>query len=99
MYRRSAAFHAIVAATLMDGRPVAQRERDAEERRRVDVERGMAAVAGRAIDKTERDGFWAIGSAQVYDLLVAGSGWSPEQYEDWLARTIAQLVTNPKDHA
>ncbi len=40
-----------------------------------------------------RDLLWALGSADLYRMLVAERGWSPEQYDQWLASgLIAALV-------
>jgi AcrR family transcriptional regulator len=36
-----------------------------------------------------RDMLWTINSHAVYRMLVVDRGWSPEQYRDWLAATLA----------
>jgi AcrR family transcriptional regulator len=59
-----------------------------EERRRSDVARGLELVIGRRPNPAERDGVWALGSFEVYDLLVQRSGWSPRRYEEWLADVL-----------
>lgn len=64
-----------------------KRLREADERRRANVEDGMRLVAGRPVSSTERDGLWAVLSAEVYELLVERSGWSGTRYERWLADT------------
>lgn len=71
---------------------LATRLHEAGERRRRDVEAGARLVAGRAVSDTERDGVWALSSAEVYELLVSHTGWSARRYEDWLARTIPTLL-------
>jgi AcrR family transcriptional regulator len=35
---------------------------------------------------------WALTSAEVYRLLTADRGWSPEQYERWLSGTLIRLL-------
>ena len=35
---------------------------------------------------------WAITSPEVYLLLVDESGWTPEQYEAWVADTLERVV-------
>lgn len=35
---------------------------------------------------------WAISSAEVYSLLTIDRGWSGEQYSQWLAKTLANLL-------
>ena len=35
---------------------------------------------------------WALASAEVYNLLIMERGWSEEEYEIWLAETLARLL-------
>jgi hypothetical protein len=35
---------------------------------------------------------WALTSPEVYLLLVEGSGWTPDQYETWMAETLERVV-------
>lgn len=35
---------------------------------------------------------WAITSAELYNLLTVDRGWSGEQYEQWLAKTLKKLL-------
>lgn len=35
---------------------------------------------------------WAISSAEVYSLLTVDRGWSSDQYEQWLAKTLTKLL-------
>ena len=62
-----------------------------EERRRSDVATGFELVAGRRPTPIERDGRWALTSFEIYDLLVARSGWSLRRYEDWLVERLSSL--------
>jgi AcrR family transcriptional regulator len=62
------------------------------ERQRVDVGRAVEMIIGRAPAPAERDGVWAIASPEVYLLLVDGSGWTPEQYEAWVADTLERVI-------
>ncbi len=34
------------------------------------------------------DILWALGSADIYRMLVVDRGWSPSQYQQWLGRTL-----------
>lgn len=44
--------------------------------------------------KQATDILWLYSSADVYRLLVADTGWTPDQYERWLRRTlIATLIS------
>ncbi len=40
-------------------------------------------------ERTAADIVHALASPEVYRLLVTGRGWSPGQYEQWLAATLA----------
>lgn len=39
----------------------------------------------------------ALGSPEVYHLLTADRGWTPERYERWLAGTLADQLVRPDD--
>lgn len=65
---------------------------DSLERRRLDSARGVALAIGREPTKVESDGNWAVTSPEVYLLLVADSGWTPEQYEQWLAHILERIT-------
>ena len=41
---------------------------------------------------TAVDIVWTLNSADVFVLLVRRSGWSLDQYEDWLGGTLAQQL-------
>ncbi|GII57362.1 TetR family transcriptional regulator [Planotetraspora thailandica] len=66
---------------------------ESEERRRISVEQGISMVLGRPATREERDGLWAVLSVEVYQLLTERSGWTPRQYEGWLAGVIDRLTT------
>jgi AcrR family transcriptional regulator len=74
---------------------LAQRMREREQRRRINVEQGAALVAGRALTAGEVDGLWAVLAVEVYQLLTGLRGWTPQQYEDWLADVIERLLPGP----
>ena len=74
---------------------LARRLREREQRRRVNVEQGAALVAGRAVTAEEVDGLWAVLAVEVYQLLTEFRGWTPQQYEDWLAGVIDRLLPGP----
>lgn len=62
------------------------------ERQRVDVGAALALVVGRPPNPTELDGVWAVASPEVYLLLVEQSGWTAQQYEDWIADTFERVI-------
>ena len=65
---------------------------EARARQRLNVQAGGAMVADRALTPTEADGLWAVLSMEVYELLTVSAGWSPDQYEKWLAGAILRLL-------
>jgi AcrR family transcriptional regulator len=72
---------------------LAQRLAEGERNRQDDVARGTRLVAGRPVGRAESDGIWAVASVEVFQLLVERAGWSPRRYEQWLAESIARLLT------
>lgn len=47
-------------------------------------------------ERTATDLLWAFSNEELWRELVEERSWSPERYEQWLARTLtAQLVTAP----
>lgn len=61
-------------------------------RQRLNVHVAAAAIAGREVDPTQADGLWSVLSIEVYELLTGSVGWSPAQFEDWLADVIPRLL-------
>jgi len=45
--------------------------------------------------QTARDIFWMLTGGDVYRMLVRERGWSAQQYQDWLADTLVQLLLDP----
>jgi AcrR family transcriptional regulator len=74
---------------------LAERMREREQRRRINVEQGAALVAGRAVTAEEVDGLWAVLAVEIYQLLTGLRGWTPQQYENWLADVIDKLLPGP----
>ncbi|MBF8184312.1 TetR/AcrR family transcriptional regulator [Nonomuraea sp. K274] len=63
-----------------------------QDRRRITIAEIMSSIAGRAVTPQERDGLTAIASVEVFHLLTELSGWTPQQYETWLAEVIDRLL-------
>lgn len=38
------------------------------------------------------DIIWSMTGSDLYSLLVFARGWTPDQYEEWLARSLIELV-------
>lgn len=87
---------AAVAALLREAAPadaeIAEMLRSTRERQRVDVARAIELIIGRAATRAERDGVWAVASPELYLLLVTESGWTREQYEEWIAHMLERAV-------
>lgn len=65
---------------------------EAEERRRVSITEGLHLIFGHELPTGVRDGLWAIASTEVYRMLTLRSGWTPQEYQAWMADTIDRLV-------
>lgn len=90
--QRTAGLHRALAQAAAGDAELARRRRADEERRRLSVEQGAALVAGRPVSTRERDGLWAVLSIEVYELLTGLSGWTDQQYEDWVAEMVLRLL-------
>lgn len=71
---------------------IAEMLRDTRERQRLDVARAVELIVGRRPTTEERDGVWALSSPEVYLLLVDESGWSVEQYQQWVEQLFERAV-------
>jgi AcrR family transcriptional regulator len=59
----------------------------------------LAATGGLRTDldpDRARDIVWTLISPEVYELLVNDRGWSPHEYEQWLARALADALAAPR---
>src|SRR6266700_1632871 len=74
-----------------------QRERLRYERQeRMIVSLRQAGRLRPALDhRTARDIFWMLTGRDVYRMLVRERGWSPQQYQDWLADTLVNSLLTP----
>lgn len=66
-----------------------------EDGRRSNVEQGLSMVAGQPVSATECDAMWAVLDVGLYRMLTDLRGWTPEQYETWLAEAIDRLLPEP----
>lgn len=42
-----------------------------------------------------RDLLWALTSRDLYRMLVRERGWTPQEYQDWLTKTVVEMLTAP----
>ncbi|HSK26731.1 MAG TPA: helix-turn-helix domain-containing protein [Jiangellales bacterium] len=66
------------------------REREAGRLR--NVAEGMALIAGHPVTMEQADALWAVLDIGVYRMLTDLRGWTPQQYETWLAGAVDRLL-------
>ena len=89
---RTAPVNALLRQAAPADEDVAEMLRTTRENQRIDHVAAFELVNGRAPSRTERDSSWAIASPEVYLLLVEESGWSPEEYEAWIAELMERVI-------
>ena len=89
---RTASVNVLLRQAAPADEEVAEMLRTTRENQRIDHAAGFELINGRAPSRTERDGSWAIASPEVYLLLVEESGWSPEEYEAWIAELMERVI-------
>lgn len=71
---------------------LAQRLQSLRDSQRRTVRLALSMVADREVTTAESDGVWALSTQDVYELLVGTAGWSPAQYQQWMAEAITTLL-------
>lgn len=66
--------------------------REREEGRLSNVVEGLTLVVGHPVTPEEADALWAVLDIGVYRMLTDLRGWTPQQYETWLAGAIDRLL-------
>ena len=89
---RTGRFAALIREAAATDDEIAEVLRATRERQRRDTAAGVELILGRPPTIEERDGVWALLSPETYLLLVDVSGWSVEQYEAWMASTLAGVL-------
>jgi len=56
------------------------------------VEHGASLVAGWPVPARDCHGLWAVMDVEVFRLLTDVGGWTPDEYESWLAEVIDKLI-------
>jgi AcrR family transcriptional regulator len=92
IYGRTAAFAKVIREAAATDSEMADLLHLTRERQRRDVAAAAALIMERDVTAAERDGLWALTSPDIYLLLVDESGWTPEQYEAWMAETLERVV-------
>ena len=82
--------------TLAQGAPaepaLAERLAQSRDNERAIFRVGVALVLDAEPPQRLVDGIWAVGTPDVYLLLVESAGWSDPQYQRWLAGMIARQL-------
>ena len=92
IYERTAAFARVMREAAASDGEMADALRATRERQRRDVTAALQLIVGRDPTPVERDGAWAITSPEIYSLLVESSGWTPDDYEVWMADVLQRVV-------
>ena len=92
IHQRTGPFAKVIREAAPSDAQIADVLRATRERQRLDIDAGVTLVIGRSPTPAERDGVWALLSPEVYLLLVDESGWTPEQYERWVAETLERVL-------
>lgn len=79
--------------------PVLARQDEERECRRYEMQQqlieGLAAAkklrSGVSVQQA-RDVLWSLTSRDLYRMLVRERGWTPQVYEDWLSRTLLDVL-------
>jgi AcrR family transcriptional regulator len=86
--------------------PALARQGEALEHRRYEMQQplieGLAEAqelrAGLDVGRA-RDILWSLTSRDLYRLLVRERGWTPQQYEDWLTKTLLETLVGTAEAA
>jgi AcrR family transcriptional regulator len=92
IYERTAPFAKVMREAAATDDELAAELTATRERQRRDVAAAAELIMGRPASATERDGIWAVTSPEVYLLLTEGSAWTADQYEEWMAETLARII-------
>ena len=89
---RTAAYAGVIREAAPGDAQIAEVLAATRARQRRDVEAGLTLLLGRAPTPTETDEVWALLSPELYLLLVATAGWTPDAYEAWMATLLDRTL-------
>jgi AcrR family transcriptional regulator len=99
-YARVAQLHRTLEHGATGDKDLAARSSELYERQRTSFGDGLELVLGRRPEPELVEGLQAIGSPEVFLLLVNSAGWSEQKYQEWLAETMARLLDHiPEEKA
>ena len=91
-YARVAQLHKTLESGAMADADLAGKLDEVRSRQLISFGDGITLVLGQQPSPELVEGLQAIGSPEVYHLLVEAAGWSSEKYEEWLANTLLRLL-------
>jgi AcrR family transcriptional regulator len=91
-YARVAKLHRTLESGAIGDEDLAGKLDEVRARQRTSFGEALALILGRHPAPELVDGIQAIGSPEVYLLLVHATGWSSQHYEEWLAQTWFRLL-------
>jgi AcrR family transcriptional regulator len=91
-YARVAQLHRTLEHGAAGDPELAEKLGEVRARQLVSFGDGLELVLGRRPEADVVHGLQAIGSPEVYLLLVGSAGWSEERYQEWFAETLGRLL-------
>lgn len=99
-YSRVAALHHALDQGADNDEELAELQRHVYDQQRATFSEGLTLALGRRPDPELVDALQAVSSPATYLHLIRMAGWSNDQYERWLARTLLQLTADiPEEKA
>jgi AcrR family transcriptional regulator len=92
IHRRTAGVNVALREAAASDPELDRQMREREENRRSNIEEGMSLVTERQVSPEQCDALWAVLDVGNFRLLTELRGWTPEQYETWLADVIDRLL-------
>ena len=97
---RVAPLHRALAHAATGDEALAVKKTELYQRQLVSFGEGLALVLGRRPAPALVESLQALGSTEVYLLLVGSAGWSEQKYQGWLADTFGTLLADtPEEKA
>jgi AcrR family transcriptional regulator len=91
-YARVAPLHRTLEHGATGDEELADKLREVRARQLTSFGDGLELVLGRRPGPELIQGLQAIGSPEVYLLLVGAAGWSAEKYQEWFAESLGRLL-------
>ncbi len=95
--RRTAGVNAALREAAASDPDLDRLMRERETHRLANVAEGIGLAVGRPLTRRQADALWAVLDVGVYRMLTDLRGWTSEDYEEWVARTIDRLVDEEAD--